>query len=238
MFWVASAPFSPDGHVNVSPKGLAGTLRILDCHKVWYEDCTGSGAETIAHLRENGRITILFHAFKGPPRIVRLFGKGTVHEFGSPEYEALLPPETRLPGSRSAIVVDIHKVGTSCGYAVPCYDFKSHRTQLIAWAAKKEEVDRTDEAAALEPLPAKGLRAYWVKNNTKSLDGLPAVLLAHKSPIKFKTESKPEFKTDLKLKSEGMKVIDGFFDVRHIISFSFGVLVTVIYIHRYIVLTA
>jgi len=174
----------------------------------------------------------LLNAFKGAPRIVRLFGKGTVHEFGSPEYEALLPAETRSPGSRSAIVVDVHKVGSSCGYAVPLYDFKSHRTQLLAWASKKEDFDITADAPVDGP-PEKGLRAYWAKSNAKSLDGLPAVLSAHKSAIKFKAadsfrinsvNSKPKI-------WDGMKGF-GYFDVKHLISFSVGVLVAVVYFKR------
>ncbi|KAF8880486.1 hypothetical protein CPB85DRAFT_1377238 [Mucidula mucida] len=115
MFWVATAPLSVEGHVNV----------MVDDRTVWYEDLTGSGNETISRLREpgNGRITVFFNTFEGPPSIIRLFGKGVVYEYGSAEYEELLPPEKRKPGSRSII--------KSCGYAVPYYNFVGHRTQLI-----------------------------------------------------------------------------------------------------------
>ncbi|KAF8908154.1 hypothetical protein CPB84DRAFT_1767433 [Gymnopilus junonius] len=163
MFWVASAPLSPDGHVNISPKAIEGTFHVTNSRRVWYEDLSGSGAETVAHIRENGRVTILFHAFEGPARIVRLYGKGEhklnylfysseydisllriFYELGTPEYEALVNSESRLPGSRAVIGIDITKVGTTCGYAVPYYQFVSHRKQLLDWAEKKECVDQDD----------------------------------------------------------------------------------------------
>jgi len=103
MFWVATAPLDAQGHVNVSPKGIADCFHVLNSKQVWYEDLTGSGVETISHVKENGRITIMFSAFEGPPRILRLFGVGTVHEYGSPEYNKFIPPTSRKPGSRSVI---------------------------------------------------------------------------------------------------------------------------------------
>ena len=150
-----------------------------------------AGIETIAHLREagNARITVMFSAFQGPPRIARLFGTGasrpyfgargltgagTVHEYGTPEYDALLPAHTRKPGSRAAIVVDVHKVGTSCGYAVPLYAFQAHRTRLLDYFARCEERDRVEQGPA-----EKGLRAYWVEKNMQSIDGLPTLASAH-----------------------------------------------------------
>ncbi|KAK0186847.1 hypothetical protein F5146DRAFT_1004909 [Armillaria mellea] len=155
MFWM--------GSVNISSKGVEGTFHIIDSHTIWYEDLSGSGVETISHLRENGRITILFNAFEGPPSIVRLFGRGKFYEFGTPEYNALIPPETRHPGSRAVIMIDVHKVGTvrsfqlcgvsllikfqSCGYAVSFYEFKSHRTRLLEIAAEFELVDIEAEEA-------------------------------------------------------------------------------------------
>ncbi|CAA7262532.1 unnamed protein product [Cyclocybe aegerita] len=187
MFWVATAPLSPTGHVNVSPKGYGHTFHVIDQHRVWYEDLTGSGVETISHLRENGRITILFSAFEGPPRIVRLFGTGTVHEFGTPEYNELIPREKRSVGSRSVIVVDVHKVGTSCGFSIPFYAYKSDRMLLNKIAAQKELVDVKVESAALAscddepdseklPLSDDGLKDYWKNHNAKSIDGLPGLL--------------------------------------------------------------
>ncbi|KII93145.1 hypothetical protein PLICRDRAFT_35327 [Plicaturopsis crispa FD-325 SS-3] len=175
LFWVASAPLKADGHVNVSPKSLPGTFHVVDTRRVWYEDLTGSGAETIAHLRENARITIMFQAFDAPPRIVRLFGRGTVHEYGSPEYNALVPAAARKPGTRSAIVVDVYKVGSSCGYAIPRYEFKAHRVSLVNWMSKLEARD----VAAAGGIAVDGLKAYWAKENTTSLDGLPGMLQGH-----------------------------------------------------------
>lgn len=180
LFWVASAPLSPDGHVNISPKGVRSSFHIVNPTKVWYQDLTGSGVETISHLRENGRITILFNAFQGPPRICRLFGTGTVHEFGTPEYEALIPMADRKPGSRSAIVIDVHKVGTSCGYAVPFYTFQSHRTKLLDYFNKKENADRT---AGLGCRSDDGLKAYWALKNLRSIDGLQGLSMAHNTDL-------------------------------------------------------
>jgi len=191
MFWVASAPLGGEGHVNLSPKGMRGTFHVESESRVWYEDFTGSGSETMAHLREpgNGRITIMFCAFEGPPRILRIFGRGTVYEFGTPEYDALLPPEKRRPGSRCAVVIDVHKVGTSCGYGVPNYAFTAHRPTLLNWCATLESADQEFEAsgspsASPEPQVAdKGLKAYWIKENLKSMDGLPAMKGAHMSSV-------------------------------------------------------
>jgi len=180
VFWVASAPLSPDGHVNISPKGVRGSFHILNKNQVWYQDLSGSGIETISHLRENGRVTIMFNAFQGPPRITRLFGKGTVHEFGSPVYDQLIPVGDRKPGSRSAIVIDVHKVGTSCGYAVPYFTFQGHRTKLLDFYEKRETADR---AAGADCTPDNGLRAYWALKNLRSIDGLEGLSSAHKSDV-------------------------------------------------------
>ncbi|KAI0638781.1 hypothetical protein C8Q77DRAFT_1213548 [Trametes polyzona] len=188
VFWVATAPLSPEAHVNVSPKGVRDSFHVISPTRVWYQDLTGSGVETISHLRENGRITLMFSAFEGPPRIVRLFGTGTVHEFGSPEYDALITPETRRPGSRSAIVIDVHKVGSSCGYAVPYYEFKGHRQVLLDYFTAREHADQRDPSAHAE----KGLKAYWEEKNTRSIDGLPGVTIAPKA------ERTPEFREEMK----------------------------------------
>ncbi|KAI0656851.1 hypothetical protein C8Q70DRAFT_1056432 [Cubamyces menziesii] len=179
MFCVATAPLSPDGHVNLSPKGLKGSFHIISPNRVWYQDITGSGVETISHLRENGRITLMFNAFEGAPRICRLWGIGTVHEFGTPEYETFIPPEIRRPGSRAAIVIDVHKVSTSCGYSVPYYEFKGHRQALLAYYDKRERKDREDPNLHAD----KGLRAYWIDENLQSIDGLPGLAVAHKSGL-------------------------------------------------------
>ncbi|KAI8972851.1 hypothetical protein BD414DRAFT_517830 [Trametes punicea] len=188
VFWVATAPLSPEGHVNVSPKGIRGSFRVSNPDRVWYQDLTGSGAETISHIRENGRITLCFNAFEGPPRICRIFGRGAVYEFGSPEYDQLIPLEERRPGSRAAIVIDVHKVGTTCGYAVPFYEFKGHRQLLLDYFDKHERRDQADPEAHAE----KGLKAYWEQHNTRSLDGLPGMSLA------YKVERKPDCRDEMR----------------------------------------
>ncbi|KAJ7589888.1 hypothetical protein C8J56DRAFT_936434 [Mycena floridula] len=206
IFWVATAPLDPEGHVNISTKGFEGTFHIVDSHRVWYEDLTGSGVETISHLRENGRITVLFNAFEGPPRIARLFGKGTVYEFGTPEYDAILPAEKRQTGSRAVIMIDVHKSGSSCGYAVPFFDFKAPRNTLHEYF---EKVERAGDSE-------KGLRAYWTKKNLKSIDGLPALQIAPNTtrPIKpcdNNTVASDNLKVTVKsavLKSPILQVVD------------------------------
>ncbi|GAW07933.1 pyridoxamine phosphate oxidase [Lentinula edodes] len=190
VFWVATSPLSADGHVNVSTKGLKGTFHIIDSKRVWYEDLTGSGVETISHLRENGRITILFNAFVGPPRIARLFGKGSVYEFGTTEYNELLPPDVRNPGSRAVIIVDVEKVGTSCGYGVPFFEFKGHRDTYYNVASRFEQADfaaqQTDKMPEkpvnVDSLPQKGLRHYFLSHNATSIDGLTGLTTAHETP--------------------------------------------------------
>jgi hypothetical protein len=182
MFWVASAPLNPDGHVNLSPKGTADSFHVVDSHRVWYEDLTGSGVETISHIRENGRITILFIAFEGPPRILRLFGTGTVYEYGTQEYESFIPPETRKPGSRAAIVIDVYQCQTSCGYAVPIYNFVTHRTQLSRIADIFESRDRASAITSPE-INQNGLKSYWARQNSSSVDGLPGLLTAPESKV-------------------------------------------------------
>jgi hypothetical protein len=159
LFFVATAPSGDDGHVNVSPKGL-DTLRVLDDHTVAYLDLTGSGAETIAHLRENGRITLMFCAFSGPPRIVRLHGRGEVLALDDGEGAELARRFPEQPGSRSVIRVAVERVSSSCGYAVPKMDLVEERPTLTQWAARKSH----DE-----------LVAYRAEKNAASIDGLPAL---------------------------------------------------------------
>ncbi|OJT07933.1 hypothetical protein TRAPUB_1144 [Trametes pubescens] len=206
IFFVATAPMTGE-HINVSPKGMDGTLHIESPTRVWYEDLSGSGVETISHLRENGRITIMFCAYEGPARILRIYGRGTVHEFGTPEYDALIPAVQRRPGSRAAIVIDVRKVSTSCGYAVPMYTFKAERSALAHYSVKMETLDSAFpprflpsadadiDAEGGAPVPtvtldteagprvyAKGgLKAWWTGWNVRSLDGLPALRSAYLS---------------------------------------------------------
>ena len=156
VYFVATAPDNPEGHLNVSPKGL-DTFRILGPNSVAYLDLTGSGIETVAHLRENGRITIMFSAFEGRPLIVRLYGRGRVVEPGDPDWNGLIDGFPEYPGARSVVVVDVEKVADSCGYAVPHYEYKGDRTQLLDWAARKGP---------------EGLEQYLAQKNRTSIDGL------------------------------------------------------------------
>ena len=158
VFFVATAP-SEGGHVNLSPKGH-DSLRVLDPSTVAYLDLTGSGAETIAHTRENGRMTIMFCAFEGPPRILRLYGQGAAHPVGSPRYEALVDRFEPIVGARAIIELAIDRVQTSCGYAVPRLAYQEERPTLQQWAARKGD---------------DGLAAYWGEKNVESIDGLPAL---------------------------------------------------------------
>lgn len=157
MFFVATAPSGTDGHVNLSPKGL-DTLRVLGPRRVAYLDLTGSGVETISHLRENGRITVMFCAFAGNPRICRLYGYGVVHPAGTPGFEELAPQFPPLPGARAVIEVGVDRVTTSCGYAVPEMELVRARDRLVTWAEAKGD---------------EGLVAYRAAKNASSLDGLP-----------------------------------------------------------------
>jgi hypothetical protein len=156
LFFVATAPSGSYGHVNLSPKGLAG-LAILGPRRVAYLDLTGSGVETIAHLRDNGRITIMFCAFAGPPRICRLYGRGTVHTVGSAAFDALAGEFPALPGARAVIDVDVTRISTSCGFGVPVMDLVGSRDDLDNWARRKGD---------------DGLVEYRETRNATSIDGL------------------------------------------------------------------
>ena len=157
LFFVATAPLAADGLVNCSPKGL-DTFRILGPHEVAYLDLTGSGVETIAHLEENGRVVLMFCAFEGPPKIIRLHGHGTVHRPDAPTFDDLHVHFPDLPGTRSIIHVAVTRISDSCGFAVPKYDFVEDRDTLVRWAERKGD---------------EGLTAYRTEKNTRSLDGLP-----------------------------------------------------------------
>jgi hypothetical protein len=169
LFFVGSAPLDPDGHVNLSPKGPIGSLRVLDDTTVAYLDVFGSGAETISHLRENGRIVVMLCAFDGPPRILRLHGRGEVVPAGSERFEALLGQaafeDASIPEARRAIVVvDVTRVADSCGYGVPLMELKGHRPHHAASAAKRVRVEG-----------AEGYREAAVTRNAHGIDGLPAL---------------------------------------------------------------
>jgi hypothetical protein len=171
LFFVGTAPLSEDGRVNVSPKGPIGTLRVLDEHTVAYLDVIGSGAETIAHLRENGRIVVMLCAFAGPPRILRLHGRGEVVAAKDPGFEELRERcgfEEPANGvtRRAIVVVHVQRVADSCGYGVPLMTYEGERPHHEAWAAKKLRVGGAD-----------ALRDYQREKNARSIDGLPAVEL-------------------------------------------------------------
>ena len=155
VFFVATAP-TDGGHVNLSPKGL-DTFTVLDPSTVAYLDLTGSGIETVAHLRENGRITIMFCAFDGKPNIVRLYGRGEVLPTGEPEADALLPCFGEYPGARSVIRVRVDRVSTSCGYGVPLLEYAGERDELLKFAERRGP---------------EGLVQYREDKNAVSIDGL------------------------------------------------------------------
>jgi hypothetical protein len=157
LFFVATAPLGPDGHVNVSPKGLDGTFVVLGPLRVAFLDLTGSGVETIAHVKENGRITLMFCAFDGPARIVRLSGRGevvTCDDVGFAERSACFAP---LPGARAVITVELDRIADSCGYGVPRMELIEQRERLLTSLAAKGD---------------DGLAEYRADRNATSIDGL------------------------------------------------------------------
>src|SRR4051794_24399180 len=132
LFFVGTAPLAADGHVNVSPKGMGGTFAVLGPRTVGYLDYFGSGIETIAHVRENARIVIMCCAFTGPPKIVRLHGRGRVVLAGAPEFPALRArfAKARDEGLRSIVVAELDRISDSCGWSVPLMDFVADRDVL------------------------------------------------------------------------------------------------------------
>jgi hypothetical protein len=159
VFFVASAPTGHDGHVNCSPKGM-DTFRVLSPTRVAYLDLTGSGNETAAHLRQNGRLTIMFCAFAGKPMILRLYGRARGIPADVADFAEFAPLFPTLPGARQIVVADVDRVQTSCGFGVPEMTHTADRDTLLRWAEKK----------GLE-----GLRDYREKKNRTSIDGLPAM---------------------------------------------------------------
>ncbi len=169
LFFVGSAPLDGEGHVNVSPKGPIGTLRVLDDHTVAYLDMVGSGAETVAHIRENGRIVVMLCAFEGPPRILRLHGRGEVIAAGDARFDELYEragfeaPHEVEAARRAIVLVDVTRVADSCGYGVPLMSYEGERPHMEAWAEKKLRVGGEEEIAA-----------YVAEKNAESIDGLAA----------------------------------------------------------------
>ncbi|MBD1912896.1 MULTISPECIES: pyridoxamine 5'-phosphate oxidase family protein [unclassified Leptolyngbya] len=160
MFFVATAPLSETGHVNMSPKGL-DCLRVLSPNQVAYCDLTGSGNETSAHLQENGRITFMFCAFERAPLILRLYGYGKTVLPTMPEWQTLAACLPEIPGTRQIIVATIDRVQTSCGMGVPLMTLNEQRDDLLRWADKKGE---------------QGLLDYWKQKNVISIDQMPTPL--------------------------------------------------------------
>jgi hypothetical protein len=160
VFFVATAPLSAEGHVNLSPRGLHDTFRVVGDHTVAWLDLTGSGAETIAHLRENGRIVVMFCAFEGQPKIVRLHGRGRVVTPDDGDWAAQSVGFGDHPGVRAVIVVDVTRITDSCGFAIP----------TLAFEAERDILDRTNGRKGEEFLVG-----YRAKKNAVSIDGLPAL---------------------------------------------------------------
>jgi hypothetical protein len=169
LFFVGTAPLAGDGHVNVSPKGPIGSFRVLGPHEVCYLDFVGSGAETVAHLRENGRIVVMFCAFDGPPRILRLHGRGSILQAGDPGFAALHEQlgfeelADKEPGWRSIVKVDVTRIADSCGFGVPLLGYEGERPQQLDWIERK--LAQGEDA----------IKDYVAEKNTVSLDGLAAL---------------------------------------------------------------
>jgi hypothetical protein len=159
MFFVATAPLSADGHVNLSPRGH-DTLSVLGPHRIGWVDYTGSGVETIAHLHENGRICLMFCSFTERPRIVRLHGHGQVAYPGDPDFEDLVARHPAHPSTRAAIIVDVDRISDSCGFGVPVMTLVGER-DLLARSAEKRGPE--------------GLVEYRKERNAVSIDGLPGL---------------------------------------------------------------
>lgn len=156
VFFVSTAPSKPDGLINCSPKGL-DCLRVTGSKQLAYVDTGGSGIETVAHLKDNGRITVMMCAFDGPPKIFRFYGKGHVIEPHEEGFTALLAEFPTLPAARNIIVIDVERIIDSCGYGVPRYEFQQHRDSLGNYFSKQSEAD---------------ILAYRRDHNRESLDGL------------------------------------------------------------------
>ncbi|MEM1213751.1 MAG: pyridoxamine 5'-phosphate oxidase family protein [Planctomycetota bacterium] len=160
LFFVATAPRDDAGLINLSPKGLDGTFAVLDPSTVAYLDLTGSGVETIAHLKENGRICLMFCAFEGKPNILRIQGAGDVLEPDHPDYDSLASHFPELPGTRAIIRIKAQRIADSCGFGVPVMQYQGERDELTKWANKQGP---------------DGIARYQANKNRTSLDGLPGI---------------------------------------------------------------
>ena len=157
VFFVATAPSGPGGHINCSPKGDSQTLKVIDESTLAYLDITGSGSETIAHIRENGRIVVMWCSFGEKPMIVRVHGQAHAHLLGEVDFESHLAQFPRRLGSRAVIVVKVERVSSSCGFGVPVMELVQERPDMSEWCEKKGE---------------DGLANYRIRKNAKSIDGL------------------------------------------------------------------
>lgn len=171
MWFVATAPLGADGHVNVSPRGH-DSFSVLDAHRVAWVDYTGSGVETIAHLRENGRVCLMFNSFGSRPRIVRLHGRGSVSLPGDADFEEIVARHPEHPSTRAVITVDVTRISDSCGWGVPVMEMTGER-DLLRLQAEKKGVE--------------GMAEYRVEKNRRSIDGLPGL----------SAETEPETDRDL-----------------------------------------
>ncbi len=160
MFFVATAPLSGDGHVNVSPKGY-DSFAIIDPLTVAYLDLGGSGIETLAHVNENKRITLMFCAFEGPANILRLYGQGEAVSFNQPDFEELLDLFPGFDRARNIIKVNLTRIQDSCGWGVPFYDYKTDRDQLRRHGDHKADNE---------------MEAKFYTNNAMSIDRLPGIV--------------------------------------------------------------
>ncbi|XXH02655.1 hypothetical protein Hte_009037 [Hypoxylon texense] len=230
VFWVATAPLSGNGHVNVSPKGQVSANHksfgvtpdhVLDKdtskdqqQMFWYLEMTGSGNETISHLLEpgNGRITTQFNEFQKEPRILRLWGKGRVLEFGTEPFNEMVERENIeiIPGVRSIIVVDIHQVGTSCGYSVPLFEFKGFRSTLNEFFRRKEE--RYLAGSEKDSMPR-----YWALKNAWSIDGLPGMPTGLKAGREYSIEPMKKMKGPFAPKNRAGLGVRGGFQIEHLV---------------------
>jgi hypothetical protein len=156
LWFVATAPLAANGLVNVSPRGH-DTFSVLGPRRVGWVDYTGSGVETIAHLRENGRVCLMFASFDSRPRIVRLHGHGQVREPGDPDFDLVTAAHPAHPSTRAVIVVDVERVSDSCGFGVPVMEFVAERDLLRLFAEKKGH---------------EGMATYRTEKNSQSIDGL------------------------------------------------------------------
>lgn len=159
VFFTATAPSGAGGHLNVSPKGL-DSLRVLGSKQVAYVDYNGSGVETIAHLEDDGRIVLMFCAFEGPPKIVRLHGRGRTIEPQDAEFAPLLAQFAPKVPPRAIIHVEVERIADSCGYGVPLYEYRGDRDQIVEWSERKGEDGRA---------------RYQREKNASSIDGLPGL---------------------------------------------------------------